>query len=865
MSRLLDLIQPQARVSGEQAEAPSARLEVFCSAESPEVFQSIVYQPQIWSADPFDVPTIHGEARSIFGRLVRRAAAVPAPTSGRLFMLHGEAGSGKTHLLRAFRTSCHGVGNGYVGYMQMTAEASNYGRYVLSNLISSLDQPYAPPRIESSGLRRLSDGLFAAIPHISAVDLHNIRHCALMDLPDRVNGLADRAMADKRFAGCDIDALRALIFLQRDEPQVKSKILKWLRCEDLSATDRRTLGDLVPRTSEEHPLEMVGQLGWLMYAVHRAALVICVDQLEDMFHQEGAPERFRKVVDTLVAALDSVPTAVVVIACLEDYYTANRQYLSRPKLDRLEREPEPVRLTAQRSLPEIEALVWRRLTFLYEEAGLYGEAEAPLYPFETCHLAPLANLSTRNVLNYCRAHQQRCIVLGRWVEPAPIAQPTVPGMNANRDAGPDSRQEEPPTLALEQAWNQSRHAGDLVLPGSESAMADLLAGSIIHANAELPPGTRFDPSPDGRMVWVRGTTPADPHIEFLVAVCEKTAMGGSLGRQISEVETQAHGRPAVLVRSTAFPRDPRTIIARQIGRLLNNNGRRVEVEDSDWRTLVAFRAFHSKMSATPDFAQWQREGRPLSQLASIRKILALDKLPPPRAGVSESADGDHAATPSDGDHSPAPSEANLTPWHDATATPEPGPAPSKPASGEIRAETSPAGLAPAGAVPSPAEELAVPVDLPLSAAQPRLESSVSHPASERDMDDIWRRLSAAPELIPPPFGAPAHPLLWADIPPSSLTSNGLVGSTPPATDPASTGLGPPADQKNSPGEYPASELVVSERDPSPAVGIAPERSAILSASPTQAPEMSPRITPLVSPEPIQRPERGRSWWRRRAD
>ena len=124
------------------APAIDPRMAAFCSPGRNEVFASIVGTPQIWTPDPYDVESIHAEAREAFERLLNRAAA--GPTAGKVHLLLGEAGSGKTHLMRAFRTRAHAQGLGYCGYLQMTTEASSYARYMLAHLIDGLEQPYAP-------------------------------------------------------------------------------------------------------------------------------------------------------------------------------------------------------------------------------------------------------------------------------------------------------------------------------------------------------------------------------------------------------------------------------------------------------------------------------------------------------------------------------------------------------------------------------------------------------------------------------------------------------------------------------------------------------------------------------------------------
>jgi chromosomal replication initiation ATPase DnaA len=108
------------------------------------VFSSVVHGNQVWLPDPFDVETVHAGARDEFARLLDRASAPEPPPAGKSLLLLGEAGSGKTHLMRAFRGTTHAAGAGYCGYLQMITRAENYTRYTLSNLIDSLEQPYKP-------------------------------------------------------------------------------------------------------------------------------------------------------------------------------------------------------------------------------------------------------------------------------------------------------------------------------------------------------------------------------------------------------------------------------------------------------------------------------------------------------------------------------------------------------------------------------------------------------------------------------------------------------------------------------------------------------------------------------------------------
>ena len=139
------------------------RVAAFCSTLHPGLFHAVAYGTDIWRQDPFDVKSIHGSVRETFAHLVNRVCEPTALPTGRILLLLGDSGSGKTHLMRAFRNQVHSSHRGYCGYMQMTAFTSQYGHYVLNNLIESLDKPYHEPESSSTGLMRLSTALAQSI------------------------------------------------------------------------------------------------------------------------------------------------------------------------------------------------------------------------------------------------------------------------------------------------------------------------------------------------------------------------------------------------------------------------------------------------------------------------------------------------------------------------------------------------------------------------------------------------------------------------------------------------------------------------------------------------------------------------------
>ena len=106
---------------------------------------SITWEEDIWRADPVDVPAVHVKARTKFQNLLDSVTGAKASsTQARILLFHGQSGAGKTHLLRALRTSSHREGRAYFGYAQMTPDIANYADYYLRRLIHSLEKPYDP-------------------------------------------------------------------------------------------------------------------------------------------------------------------------------------------------------------------------------------------------------------------------------------------------------------------------------------------------------------------------------------------------------------------------------------------------------------------------------------------------------------------------------------------------------------------------------------------------------------------------------------------------------------------------------------------------------------------------------------------------
>ncbi len=609
--RLRELFEPPP------AAGEDPRVVAFCREDGPEVFSSVAHGSQIHERDPFDVEAIHAEAREVYHRLVERATTPEHHQTGhgRTLLVLGESGCGKTHLLRALRTQVHARRLGYVGYLQMTSEVGEYSRYVLRSLIDSMERPYDAPTLAESSLLYLSDGLVEGRVIVPPDELERLRTAELSgdELDATIGKVIDRIVRTDGLETLETELLHALLLLQRRDPALQRRVIRFLRCESLTSYDRHMLGGLAARDQPEDPLRTLTQLARIMYELHMAALVLVVDQIEETIPDGVTVTRLQQAFDSLRAIADGIPSAVVVISCLDDVYTTVKPKLSRSLVDRLEHDPAPVRLSSQRDVEEIEQMLARRLEHLFAHFDVPWREDEPTFPFTSEHIAAATKLRARDCLARFREYHASCIAAGTLVgrdapAPAPARPPVV---------------EVVPAPGLDRLWNDALAAGAPV-PDEDGEVLALVEDAIRSAAHELA----LD------LTLHRGRMGNDPQLVIdarafgrrVVSLCNRKPQGGHLGKQLDALKTLANaGVTPIALRNSDFQFGNGSKISQQVGEFRQAGGVPVVLEERELRAVAVARDLAAKN--VPGFAEWRRDKRPLTRLSFVREMLALDSAP----------------------------------------------------------------------------------------------------------------------------------------------------------------------------------------------------------------------------------------------
>ncbi len=170
-----------------------------------------------------------------------------------------------------------------------------------------------------------------------------------------------------------------------------------------------------------------------------------------------------------------------------------------------------------------------------------------------------------------------------------------------------------PIIAWDQRWNDFFSQSTVAPPDDDAGMQQLLAETIEHCSDEQP--YRFKAVPRQGGLAVDTGAGSQVIAESLVGLCNKSALGGALAKQVAAAAEAAGQRTLIIARSTAFPANPKTKVARQIAELLMRGARRTVIEDSDWRAMAAMHAFREQYAHEVGFDDWLARSQPLSSAA----------------------------------------------------------------------------------------------------------------------------------------------------------------------------------------------------------------------------------------------------------
>ncbi|MCH9806253.1 MAG: DUF853 family protein [Alphaproteobacteria bacterium] len=613
-----------------------------------EAFEhSITWEDDIWRADPVDVDGVHAKARKKFLELVTTVRE-EGSAQARILLFHGQSGAGKTHLIRALRTQSHRSRNAYFGYAQMTPDISNYADYFLRRLIHSLEKPFDPDKGGESGLQRLTDRLMAHCKDIAPADLEMLRESALgsEELARLVLRLADEIVTEPSFMDSepDVNIIRALLYLQRRDPRIDQRVRQYLYGRPLTSLAHEAVAALDPNDGEGRAFEIITALGQLMWVVDGAAMVFCIDQVEDLVNFSDPEARFQKAVGDLMQITNRLPNAVIVISCLDDFYDRVREPLAQSFRDRIEKSG-PVPLYESRTADEARQIIAKRLEYFTEASGNeLSVADASAY-FGPSFFEEFAGLSTRRLLEH--AQNRLNTLAGNTEEEEPDSTGGFISELARALGGGIAAEPAPaasivPTINYRDHWERFQNQSEAEMSADDNEQMDALVAALQLAAEEWDGAIdlkieRTDVADDVPTfdLFLKHTSGLDTRSRIFL--CNKPTQGGGLKRQLEKVLAAMGSDQSFILRASDFPPNKKNQTAQAFRKFRDAKGRSLLVPIPEWERMIMVSEFHHHHRNDPGFESWFKNAKLLSNVIAIIQLLRLDllgrSLPAPTDGV----------------------------------------------------------------------------------------------------------------------------------------------------------------------------------------------------------------------------------------
>jgi energy-coupling factor transporter ATP-binding protein EcfA2 len=604
---------------------------------------SITWEDDVWHADPVDVEAVHRKARAKFTDLLdavtsAKAGASAAATQARILLFHGQSGAGKTHLVRAMRTIAHRAGKAYFGYAQMTPDIGNYADYYLRRLINSLEKPFDPDQGGESALARLTRRMLSDADVIDPAALATLREADLEPaaLSQLVLKLADQVVASPKFAGqeLDINIVRALLYMQRAEPQIDQRVRQYLHGKPLTELSHRAVAALDPNTGDGRAFEIIECLGKLMWTVDRAAFVFAIDQVEDLRFFDDYQERFQKAVRDLIQIANRLPSSIVIISVLEDFYSKARETLAQSYIDRIEKAG-PVPLIGTRTAEEARLIIARRLEHGAAMGLDYG-VEDPNALFTDSFYEEFSGLSTRRLLELA---QTRCRDHGRNANNESSDRPgfldaLVQALGGNlfgtnpADAAA-SAGEIASHVDFREMWERFSSDSQVEIPADDASFVGVLHSALTLAGEEWPAALDLTlerlaladdlPALDMTLRHKSGFT-----TESRIFLCNRSIQGGGFKRQLDRALGNMGTKTCFMLRASDYPPNTKSQTAQAFRKFRESGGRALLIPLAEWERVLTVRDFHNHHKNDPGFARWFEQSKLLSALGAIVQLLRLD-------------------------------------------------------------------------------------------------------------------------------------------------------------------------------------------------------------------------------------------------
>jgi Helicase HerA, central domain len=593
----------------------------------------------VWSRPASDVPHLHAKLRAEFADKLGAMERNPGAGSPLGWVVVGDGGSGKTHLLGAFRREASRRKCPFI--MVDLTDVRNFWESVLQGYMDSLQQQFdgdIPQHKWVIGNIVEKYGPGKSFTEILASLLGRKSRDPRADGDAMLNALA------KSYPKETIkyhNVVRALVCLNSDDFMTSSLGQTWLQGRRLDDDDAKRLGFTV---QQEPPIRIVEALSW--FTSLSGPSILAFDQLDPIvtqlhYRKQGEPSAAEQATaESIIVEIggglgtlrDLTRNTLTLVSCIETTWDILGSTVLKTFLDRFE---EPWRLSNVADAEVARALVGGRLDAAFRTTDF--APPYPTFPFRPEAFDALKIDSPREILKKCDAHRRRCLEGRQVVElpsfaidapkPEPAVAPAATAGAHRLDAEFAAlRAEADPTWILEEKFDDERLA-----PLLQSALACLLHESDLGSDVDATVDVQFTGGAKTvplharlRLIFTKENEREEHYCVRALQQTNARAYQVRLKSALTQsgIDRTLPFRRLALIRSTAVPGGAETKkLTDEFTRL---GGVFLAPTVDELRTLHALHTLRARRA--PDFEAWLKARRHASSLAVVRKIVTSERI-----------------------------------------------------------------------------------------------------------------------------------------------------------------------------------------------------------------------------------------------
>ena len=597
-------------------------------------FDWVRHVKSVWHDSPFDVDNLNvNERQAILDRLemLRQANQIASPLG---LVIRGLPGAGKTHLLSVIRQQAIAQGMFFI-LVDMT-DIRNFWETVLEGYVSSLQEEHEDG-ISQFQLKRLVKYLVTLTGHnvppekMAGLNLQSLKNANRQIL---------RAIARRhRQAAMHFqDIVRALIFLNSEDFTVSGIGYSYLQGMEMDTDEKSTFGF---QSASMKLSDLVEGLSWVMG--RQGSTILALDQLDAIVAQhhyiaENAvdseltnEQRVSKSIiegigGGLMALRDITSRTLTLVSCL----SVTWEILARDAVQSVkDRFLSNLFLTAPTDSNVAEKLVALRLQPAYQAVNF--SPSYPTWPFHSEFFAAAVQQgkSPRQILQRCSQHRDYCISREDIAELHSFVE------DKSRTI------KEIDFSSIEDAFNQAKQQVDLDRAVEETHEDDILGQWLKTASAclvqENPTADNIDVSSEDSFPGDRTYSQLHARIRLIyrdqsdrekhlcLRALQRSHHGAYRARLKAAMTTSGidHAlsfRRLMVIRTRTHELPGGASTQRLTQQFIDAGGLFAYPETDDLRVLGALHQLRSQN--LPNFEDWLRQRRPVSQLGFMQDTVA---------------------------------------------------------------------------------------------------------------------------------------------------------------------------------------------------------------------------------------------------